>query len=600
MAEAPNQKTLGDVVEQLQELNAATEMAEETARYTQELRDYMQNEGANLDTNQLTAIEDLIAVLKDGRLDDLEAEKEQMLRARVEARRDAERNDLLEKISKFTGENVETLKAEFGNKSRGIIMGLIIRTAIRGVLLGFLSSVFFEPFRLIGKGLSAIGTKIGKLLGFPGFFKNLRLGIQTNVSNGFKAFVNIFKPKGNKPPGFLAKSGKELMTVMKDVFRIVRVSVSNVLKVLTAVTGFLAGRFGALESLTKIKFNVPTQSKFIGFFAKALDTLFKPLNGLVKLFGTQQSQIVKSIDRAGKSAIATTGFFSKLGTNLFTFFKTLKPIQTAFQFLGRVGNAFKGIGRVLGRFFGVFNFIVGFFKGFKKYEDGSFVTKLFAGIMGGFKNLLLMGPIFILDGLKFILGKILGFFGFEKAAEFLSSFSFTKIVGDAFDAVTDSIIQFFAKIKDTISDIGFGGIIKNIGVSMLKIVKKIATFPQAIMAGGLGAIAAALPGGKTPMEGFKEGFNKVFSAGDSALDSLKAKADGMNKDGQLINAKSEEGKALKDAAIAGPRISDEELARRGTVMYDIQQKAGDTVNVITTATKEAVSTVNGVIANVYT
>jgi hypothetical protein len=35
-------------------------------------------------------------------------------------------------------------------------------------------------------------------------------------------------------------------------------------------------------------------------------------------------------------------------------------------------------------------------------------------------------------------------------------------------------------------------------------------------------------------------------------------------------------------------------------MYDIQQKAGDTVNVITTATKEAVSTVNGVIANVYT
>src|SRR6056300_832754 len=117
MAEAPNQKTLGDVVEQLQELNAATEMAEETARYTQELRDYMQNEGANLDINQLTAIEDLIAVLKDGRLDDLEAEKEQMLRARVEARRDAERNDLLEKISKFTGENVETLKAEFGNKS---------------------------------------------------------------------------------------------------------------------------------------------------------------------------------------------------------------------------------------------------------------------------------------------------------------------------------------------------------------------------------------------------------------------------------------------------------------------------------------------------
>ena len=599
MADLPNQKTLSDVVEQLQELNKATEMAEETARYTQELRDYMENEGANLDTNQLNAIEDLIAVLKDGRLDDLEAEKEQEIRARIEARKDSERNDLLEKISKFTGENVETLKKEFGDKGRGTIMGIIIRTAIRGVLLGFLSSVFFEPFRLIGKGLSAIGTKIGKLLGFPGFFKNLRLGIQTNVSNGFKAFVNIFKPKGNKPPGFLAKSGKELMTVMKDVFRIVRVSVSNVLKVLTAVTGFLAGRFGALESLTKIKFNVPTNSKIIGFFAKALDTLFKPLNGLVKLFGTQQSKIVKSIDRAGKAAIATTGFFSKLGTNLFTFFKTLKPIQTAFQFLGRVGNAFKGIGRVLGRFFGVFNFIVGFFKGFKKYEDGSFVTKLFAGIMGGFKNLLLMGPIFILDGLKFILGKVLGFFGFEKAAEFLASFSFTKIVGDAFDAVTDFFIQFFASIKDTLSDIGFGGIIKNIGINLLKIIKKIASFPTAVAAGAVGALKGAFNPKSTALEGFSKGFERVFNAGDDALDSLKSKADGMNKDGQLINAKSEEGKALRDAAIAGPRISEEELARRGTALYNIQQKAGDTVNVIATATKDAVSTVGGVIANTY-
>ena len=32
MADLPNQKTLGDVVAQLQELNKATELAQETAR----------------------------------------------------------------------------------------------------------------------------------------------------------------------------------------------------------------------------------------------------------------------------------------------------------------------------------------------------------------------------------------------------------------------------------------------------------------------------------------------------------------------------------------------------------------------------------------
>jgi Spy/CpxP family protein refolding chaperone len=101
MADLPvNQKTLGDVVDQLQELNRSTELAQETAKYTQELRDYMEDEGHKLDSNQLSALEDLIQVLKEGRLDDLEASQEELLRSKVEMRRDEERNDLLEMISK--------------------------------------------------------------------------------------------------------------------------------------------------------------------------------------------------------------------------------------------------------------------------------------------------------------------------------------------------------------------------------------------------------------------------------------------------------------------------------------------------------------------
>jgi len=600
MADQPNQKSLGDVVEQLQELNDATAMAQESAYYTQELNDYMRTEGRNLDSSQLYAIEDLIEVLKSGKLDELEAEKEQLLRGRIEAKRDNERNDLLETIAKYTSFSYEQLKEEFGDKGRGTIAGIIINTAVRGLLIGFFASAFLEPFKLIGKGLSAIGTKIGKLLGMQGFFKGLRVSIQTTVTNGFKAFTGIFKSKGNKPPGFLARSVKQLKLVFMDSFRIMTTILGNVTKVAAATTGFLAGRFRALESLTKLKFSFPVDSKLMKGISRALNTLFKPLNGLINLFTGQASVVIKSVDKAGKALGTSSKVVNSLGSSIVNFFKALKPIKTVFGFLSRVGNAFKGIGRVLGRFFGIFNFIVGFFKGFKQYEDGSFLTKVFAGIMGGFKQMLLMGPIFLLDGIRFITGKILGFFGFEKAAEFLASFSFTKIVGDAFDAVTDTIINFFARMRDTISDIGFGGIIKNITISLLKIFKKIATFPQAVAAGGLGAIAASLPGGKTPMEGFKEGFDKVFTAGDTALDGLKAKADGMDKKGMLIDAKSREGKALKDQVFSGPRMTDQEAARRDTALYNIQQKAGDTVTVISNAANQAVDAVGGMLANTYT
>ena len=600
MADQPNQKSLGDVVEQLQELNDATAMAQESAFYTQELNDYMRTEGRNLDSSQLYAIEDLIEVLKSGKLDELEAEKEQLLRGRIEAKRDNERNDLLETIAKYTTFSYEQLKDEFGDKGRGTIASIIIKTALRGLLFGFFASAFLEPFKLIGKGLSAIGTKIGKLLGFPGFFKGLRTSIQTTVTNGFKAFTGLFKSRGNKPPGFLMKSFTQLKLVFIDTVRILSTMVGNIVKVAAAATGFLAGRFAALESLTKLKFSFPVNSKLMQGISKALNTLFKPLNGLIRLFTGQASVIIKSVDAAGKSLGTGSKVVNTMGTSIVTFFKTLKPIKTVFGFLSRVGNAFKGVGRVLGRFFGVFNFIVGFFKGFKKYEDGSFLTKLFGGIMGGFKNLLLMGPVFLLDGARFILGKLAGALGFEGAAEFLSSFSFKEIVGNAFDFVTDTIINFFARMKDTIADIGIGGLIKNISLNLLKVFKKIATFPHAVAAGGLKAIANLAPGGDTPLEGFKEGFSKVFNAGDAAIDSLKAKADGMDGKGMLIEAKSKEGKALRDQIFTGPRMTDQEAARRDTALYNIQQRAGDTVTVISNAANQAVDAVGGMLANTYT
>ena len=530
------ERTLLDVVNELKELNQATQVAQDSATYTQDLRDYVTSQGDNLSSRQLTAINDLISAISDGELDQMEMDKERI-------KRNEDRNDLLEKIANATSLSLAQLQEEFGGKDRGFIMGAIINTAIRGLLIGFFASAFLEPFKLIGKGLSAIGTKIGKLLGFTGFFKGLKVSIQTNVTNGFKAFMNIFKSKGNKPPGFLAKTAMELKKILIDTFKIVGTVIGNVTKVGGAAAGFLAGRFKALESLTKLKFNFPVTSKLMAGISKGLNAFFKPLNGLTKLFSGQANVVVKSVDRAGKALGSSSKVVSTLGTSIVKFFGALKPIKTVFGFLSKLGNAFKGVGRVLGRFFGIFNFIFGFFKGFKKYEDGSFLTKVFAGIMGGFKQMLLMGPVFLLDGIKWVLTKITGALGFEGLTGFLESFSFAEIVGGAFDFVTDTIINFFALMRDTIADIGIGGIVKNIGINLLKVFKKIAMFPSAVAAGGFAALSAALPGGETPMEGFTRGFNAVFTAGDAALDNLKVKADGMTASGEEIKSKSEENAA---------------------------------------------------------
>ena len=548
------ERTLLDVVNELKELNQATQVAQDSATYTQDLRDYVTSQGDNLSSRQLTAINDLISAISDGELDQMEADKERI-------KRNEDRNDLLEKIANHTGLSLQQLQEEFGGKDRGLIMSTIINTAIRGLLIGFFASAFLEPFKLIGKGLSAIGTKIGKLLGLTGFFKNLKLGIQTNVTNGFKAFMNIFKSKGNKPPGFLVKTAMELKKIFVDTFRIVGTIIGNLTKVGGAAAGFLSGRFKALESLTKLKFKFPVTSKLMSGISKALNAFFKPLNGIIRLFSGQANVVVKSVNNAGKALGSSSKVVTNLGTSIVKFFGALKPIKTVFGFLSKLGNAFKGIGRVLGRFFGVFNFIFGFFKGFKKYEDGSFLTKVFAGIMGGFKQMLLMGPVFLLDGLKWVLGKLAGVLGFEGVASFLESFSFKEIVGGAFDFVTDTIINFFAAIKDTIADIGIMGIVQNLALDLLKIFKKIALFPTAVAAGAVKGLAAAWPGGKTPGEAFMEGFNKVFTMGDAKIDAMKVQGDGMTESGEEIKTKSEENAAgqaslASRAAEAGGNLVD--------------------------------------------
>lgn len=559
------ERTLLDVVNELKELNQATQVAQDSATYTQDLRDYVTSQGDNLSSRQLTAINDLISAISEGELDQMEADKERVAR-------NEERNDILESIAKYTSLSLDQLKAEFGDKDRGVIMTMLINAAIRGAIIGVMKGIY-DSYKFLGKGFLAVGKGIGKFLRLDKFYK----AMSTSVSSAMKSAVANIKGMfgGGGKPGMMGKMINavkvgitKMMPFIKDLGTLVKTIATNLKAITVGVGGFFAGAMGSLKALTNLNFKPTMLSKPFIAASRLMGRFFAPLKEFTQLFSKVFNPIVKNLNAAGKSTKSASKGVQTLGTTIVNFFKALKPVKTAFGVLGKVAAAFSGIGRVFGRLFLPITIIMGIFDGLKgatkemdKYKDAGFFSKLFAGTMG-FLSGVLQGLIGIpLDLLKSLVGWIAGKLGFEGVQEFLSNFSFADSIGQLFSAIIGGVLGFVQNIKDTIADIGIGGIVKNIGINLLKIFKKIATFPTAVAAGGLGAIAAALPGGKTPMEGFTEKFNSVFKAGDAALDNLKVKADGKTADGEEIKTTSEENAAgqaslASRAAEAGGNLVD--------------------------------------------
>ena len=559
------ERTLLDVVNELKELNQATQVAQDSATYTQDLRDYVTSQGDNLSSSQLTAINDLISAIQDGELDQMEADKERIAR-------NEERNDLLEAIAKYTSLSLDQLKAEFGDKDRGMIMTMLINAAIRGAIIGVMKGIM-DSYKFLGKGFVAVGKGIGKFLRLDKFYKAISTSVSTAMKSAVANIKGIFG--GGGKPGMMSKmiasvrSGiTRMMPFLKDLFKLTKTIATNVKAITVGVGGFFAGAMGSLKALTKLNFTPTMISKPFIAASKLMGRFFAPLKDFTQLFANVFKPMIKNLNAAGKSTKSSAKGIQTLGTTIVNFFKALKPVKTAFGVLGKVAQAFSGIGRVFGRLFLPITIIMGIFDGLKgankemeKYSDAGFFSKLFAGTMG-FLSGVIQGLIGIpLDLLKSLVGWIAGKLGFDGVQEFLSNFSFAESIGQLFSAIIGGVLGFVQNIKDTIADIGIMGMVQNLALELLKIFKKIALFPTAVAAGAVAGLAAAWPGGKTPGEAFMEGFNKVFTMGDAKIDAMKVKGDGMTESGEEIKARSEENAAgqaslASRAAEAGGNLVD--------------------------------------------
>lgn len=537
------ERTLQEVVNELRELNSAQEMAQDSALYTQELRDYITSKGDKLSSSQVEAIEDLITAIEGNNLEDMEKSME-------EIKRDDERNQLLEDIAKYTSLSLDTMKEEFDGKSRGIIMRMLINAAIRGVIVGFIKGIY-DSYKFLGKGFVAIASRIGKFLKLDVFFSMMANQVKSAMAGARNQIRAIFGGSG-KPGMFgrllnnIRQGIRSAMPFIKDMGKIFKTVGTFGSAMMLAMTRFFTGMLAPIKALTRVE-----APKFATTFFKtgaaAFGRFFKPMNDFFKIFTGIVTPLTKQLNVAGKMVAPMKNL--RLGTSIGRFFAALKPLKLIGDTLGAVAKAFGGIGRVLGRFFLPITIIMGLIDGIKgatgaldQYKDASVVEKIFVGLMGAIGGIL-KGLVGIpLDLLKSLIGWIAGKLGMDGVQEFLSSFSFADMIQTLFDTIIHGVMGFIDKIRTAISEVGVGGLIKNAMVELLKIFKKIMTFPHAVAAGAVGAIKGAFNPSKSAMEGFKEGFEKVFNFGDAAIDSLKAKADGGDSgaNGEEMQQLSEE------------------------------------------------------------
>ena len=524
----PESNQFEELVKNLQEQNELAQVAKDNSELSSNLQNQLLNDSNQLSIDQRESIENLIEALNGNKLADLEKQKEDKKIAE-------------ETLAALEGilENTEDIGKIGGPVEAASLTLLSIPGALIGLAAGFVAGV--------SGSLLTLAKNIGK-----GLLRGVK-AITTSLLSGVRAFASgIFKVV-NKATGGLAgqfvNSARTFFTNLftnvsarfakivdsvRDTFKTVSVAVKN------ARSAFAAG-FAGLAVFRK------TTGQFgkLGFFGKLgslFGTLAKPFQAIGTLITNLKNFILQPLRTLAKpfqdlkKLIPAGGGFSK----------TLKPITDAFKrilnVVKAVGSIFFKIGQFLGRLFVpvvvIFTTIKNIFKGF---QEGQGFLDTISKILGGtLSDLFKFFVTDLLDLLRKAFAFIADKLGFENAAEFLSSFSFEEIFSNLFTTIKDSVLSFVDTIMETVKNIDFMGEIQNLGLNILKIMKKILSFPTAVAAGAVAAIAAAFPGGQTPGEAFMEGFNKVFTAGDDAIDSMKVQGDGSMENGSEIQTTSAE------------------------------------------------------------
>ena len=517
------------LTKELQEQNTLSKAAADNKALSDNLQNQLLNDSVKLSDEQRRAMEEMVRTLQSKDPADLERQKE----ARAQADKVLE---ALEGILANT-EDLGKIEGPVAGVSAAI---LAIPVALLSIASGFAVGVaesFAKIIKIFTKGIFKAVNSITKLFGLDLAKIGKELG--KSITGFTKNLSTSIKGLGSGASARIAK----IADSVADIFKPLTKGLTNIKRAFTA-------GFAGLKT-----FRTATgQFGKVGFFGKlgglfqSLTKPFKAIGGVVKSlkdFVLAPIQAVGSSLRSIKSAIPGGGA-SKLMKPVIT------TLKTVFDVIKNVAKIATGFGRTLGRLFlpitvviSLFDTFKGAMAGFEKYSEKGFLEGIIGGLFGGISGLLkgFIGlPLDLLkDGISWIAGKL----GFENFSEQLNSFSFSELIGNLFTSITDTIVGFIGSIKDSIADIGIGGLIQNVALDLLKIFKKIVLFPSAVGAGAVGALSNIFG---DPVQGFQDGFARAFTMGDDSIDSMKVQGDGMNEKGEEIKSISAENELEKSSA----------------------------------------------------
>jgi hypothetical protein len=439
----------------------------------------------------------------------------------------------LQEVNESVQDNQQTTMERFTDGYKKMVEGLYEQSRVFNNVGGAIKNDFGKLGLAFAPLTSIPGVETAMVLVKSILAKLFVFLISKDKKDAALAKLRAMKDRAKAIGGKVVRGAKAVKENPKAVGKGLFIGLGAAISVF--VRGFISGFQMQLARILSFfnfkKLGLSLQNKAFANLKKMQGTAIKAANNIAKLLTPLNNLLPKSV---GTSLAKVSGPFKAVSQSIPKVIQVLKSVLT---FAGKFGI-------ILGRIFapiqiiiGLYEAITGFMDGFKKYEGQGFVTQMFAGISQGIGDLagFLIG--WPLDFLKSVVAGIGNLFGFDMSM--LEDFSFQDEFSKLGTFIGDWIAGFIDGIKTSIADIGIGGLLKNITLSMIKIFKKIAMFPAAVASGAVLGLAAAWPGGETPGEAFMRGFNGVFNAGDAAIDSFRTEADGLDEEGNVIEQQSE-------------------------------------------------------------
>ena len=356
---------------------------------------------------------------------------------------------------------------------------------------------------------------------------------------------------------------------IKAIFKTFDVLFEPVKALIRNVGNTFAGKDTAIGRF--FQFVGDTFGKLKGFFNTRLESL--KTSKLV----TGGGQLFDDFVKGAKALFAPIGdLFSAIGRSV----KSVAAMGAEGGVIGKILGFAKGFGATLGKLFlpitivmGAFDLITGFIDGFKESEGDSIVTKFIDGVGGGLAKLIgnLIG--IPLDLLKSGVSWIMGAMGFEKAEEFLDSFSFADLIMDLVKApfnmlskAIDYIVGLFTGENDLFADIGsmFGSIADGATSLLKSILRGILPDPSGEADGVFGfikkAVSSVIPDGVYEFAGLDPKTGEAIPEPES--EQLEAATGGGSNKYDRIKARMER-KRNRETLQMTQEEKDELMASKG-------------------------------------